>query len=260
MSAGDPPEVATVEPPSGPGATWRRIGAALRARPGRGQAVAALLCGVLAFAVVAQAHTTSATNGVTAARPQDLLTILSDLQGRADRLRGQVADLQVTQARLAGGSAGTSAALAEARQRAQTLGILTGTLAARGPGVVLTVTDPRGSVRADVLLDAVEELRDAGAEALQLSGVRIVASTALVDAPGGIKIDATTVHQPYRLIAIGDPRTLESALGIPGGVLDTVASQSGAHATVTTSPSLAVTALRPLTTPRYARPAPSQSP
>jgi len=236
---------------------WRRIGRGLRARPGRGQVVAALLCGVLAFAVVTQAHTTSRSNGVTAARPQDLLTILADLQGRADRLRGQVADLQVSQARLAGGSAGTTAALAEARRRASTLGILTGTIAARGPGAVLTITDPRGSVRADVLLDAIEELRDAGAEALQLNGVRIVTSTSLVDAPGGVKVDGVTVHAPYRLVAIGDPRTLASALGIPGGVLDTVASQSGAHGAVTTSSTLTVTALRPLTTPRYARPAPS---
>src|SRR4051794_16239006 len=239
---------------------WRRIVSGLRSRPGRGQVVAALLCGVLAFAVVTQAHTTSRTNGVTAARPQDLLTILADLQGRAERLRGQVADLQVSQARLAGGSAGTTAALAEARQRAQTLGILTGTVAARGPGAVLTITDPRGSVRADVLLDAIEELRDAGAEALQLGGVRVIASTSLVDVDGGVKVDGTIVRAPYRLVAIGDPRTLASALGIPGGVLDTVGSQPGAHATVTTSPSVAVTALRPLTTPRYARPAPGQSP
>src|SRR3954452_14371110 len=244
----------------GKNGAWRKIARGLRARPGRGQAVAAALCGVLAFAVVAQAHRTSRSNGVTAARPQDLLTILADLQGRADRLRGQVADLQVTQARLAGGSAGTAAALTEARRRTQALGILTGTVAARGPGAVLTVADPRGSVRADVLLDAVEELRDAGAEALQLSGVRVVASTSLVDVPGGVKVDGQTVRPPYRLVAIGESRTLSSALGFPGGVLDTVDSQSGAHAVVTTSPSLAVTALRALTTPRYARPAPSQSP
>ena len=84
----------------GPAAMWRRIGRALRARPGRGQVVAALLCGVLAFALVAQAQTTSGSSGVTAARTQDLLTILSDLQGRADRLRGQVADLQTVRAEL----------------------------------------------------------------------------------------------------------------------------------------------------------------
>jgi uncharacterized protein YlxW (UPF0749 family) len=246
--------------PADPVVGWRRVAQGLRARPGRGQLVAAVLCGVLAFAVVAQAHTTSDTSGVTGARTQDLLTILADLQGRADRLRTQVADLQLTQARLAGGSAGTEAALQEARRRVQTLGILTGTVAARGPGAVLAITDPRGSVRADVLLDAIEELRDAGAEALQLAGVRVVASTSLVDAPGGISVDGTVVRAPYRLVAIGDPRTLTSALGIPGGVLDTVGAQPGAHATVTASPSVTVTALRPLTTPRYARPAPTGSP
>jgi uncharacterized protein YlxW (UPF0749 family) len=239
---------------------WRRLGAALRARPGRGQVIAALLCGLLAFGVVAQAHTTSGGGGVTATRTQDLLTILADLQGRADRLRTQIADLRLAQARLAVGGAGTDAALVEARRRAQTLGIVTGTIGARGPGVVLTVADPRGSVHADVLLDAIEELRDAGAEALQLSGVRVVASTALVDGSGAVVVDGSRIRPPYRLAAIGDPRTLASALGIPGGVLDTVAAQPGAHATVTTSPSVSVTALRPLTTPRYARPAATSSP
>ena len=67
-----------------------------------------MACGTLAFAVVAQAHTTS-RGGVTGARSQDLLTILADLQGRADRLRIQVSDLQVTRAKLAGGTAGTAA-------------------------------------------------------------------------------------------------------------------------------------------------------
>jgi uncharacterized protein YlxW (UPF0749 family) len=216
---------------------------------------------LLAFALVTQAHSTSNGGALAAARPQDLLTILADLQSRADRLRGQVSDLQVTEARLAGGSAGTRAALAEARQRLGTLGILTGTVAARGPGIVLTVADPKRSVTPDILLDAIEELRDAGAEALQLSGVRVVASTALTPAAGGgISVDGSTVRPPYRLVAIGDARTLSSALTIPGGVIDTVAAQPGAHAAVTSSPSVSVTALRPLTTPRYARPGPTSTP
>lgn len=246
---------APVEP-----AGWRRLAAALVARPSRSQLAAAILCGLLAFGLVTQAHTTEHTGGVSAARPSDLLAILADLQGRADRLRGQVSDLQATEARLAGGSAGTQGALDEARSRVQTLGVLTGTVAARGPGVVLTIVDPDSSVRADVVVDAIEELRDAGAEAIQLSGVRVVASTAVVDVPGGLTVDGTTVHAPYRLVAIGDPRTLAGALSIPGGVADTVAAQRGAHAQVTTSPSVTVSALRRLSTPRYARPAPSPSP
>ena len=58
------------------------------------------------------------------------------------------------------------------------LRILTGTVAATGPGVTLTIDDPDGSVTAATLLDGVEELRDAGAEAIEINdSVRVVAST-----------------------------------------------------------------------------------
>ena len=216
----------------------------------------ALLCGLLGFGLVTQVHATSSTAGLGSARTDDLLGILSDLNNRGDRLRAEIADLQASEQRLRSGSGRNEAALQAARQRANTLGILTGTLAAKGPGVVLTITDPRGRVSAAVLLDAVEELRDAGAEALQLSGVRVVASTALTDATGGgVDVGGRRVRPPYRLAAIGGTSTLAAALAIPGGVLDAVDGQPGAHAVVTRSVHLTITALQPLQRPRYARPA-----
>jgi uncharacterized protein YlxW (UPF0749 family) len=242
--------------PESPRDTWRRIARALRARPTRKQAAVAALCGLLGFALVTQVHATSSTNGLAAARPDDLLGILADLSSRADRLRSEIGDLQSSERRLDSGSGQEAAALQDARARARTLGILTGTLAAAGPGIVLTIDDPRGSVRADVVLDAIEELRDAGAEAMQLSGVRVVASTAVDDDPaGGIDVGGEHVSPPYRLAVIGAPRTLAGALGIPGGVLDTVDAAPGAHAGVVTSPHVTISALQVLRPPRYARPA-----
>jgi uncharacterized protein YlxW (UPF0749 family) len=235
---------------------WRRIWFALRRSPTRAQLVVALLCGLLGFGVVTQVHATSSSAGLGSARTDDLLGILSDLNNRGDRLRAEIADLQASERRLRSGTGHNQAALHAARERANTLGILTGRLAAKGPGIVLTVTDPRGRVSAAVLLDAVEELRDAGAEALQLSGVRIVASTPITDDPaGGIDVGRRRVQPPYRLAAIGGTSTLGGALAIPGGVLDTVQRQSGAHALVARSVHLTITALQPLQRPRYARPA-----
>ena len=238
---------------------WQRLRAAALGRPTRGQLVVALLCGLLGFGLVTQVHATSSTGGLGSARLDDLLGILSDLNNRGDRLRAEIADLEQSEQRLRSGSGQESAALREARARADTLGILTGTVAARGPGIVLTVSDPRGAVGAAVLLDAVEELRDAGAEALQLSGVRIVAATPLTDDPaGGIDVGGRRVAAPYRLAAIGGTSTLAGALAIPGGVLDTIERRPGAHAGVTRSPHLTITALQPLERPRYARPAPNR--
>ena len=242
----------------------RRLTRALFARPGPAQLGVAALCGLLAFALVTQVRTTAGSGTLASARPDDLVSILADLSGRADRLRSQVSDLQRSAALLGNGSTRDAAALAQARARAQTLGILTGTLGARGPGIVLTITDPRLQVHSDVVLDAIEELRDAGAEALQIAGtggvVRIVTSTAFGDLGSRITVDGVALTAPLRLVAIGDPRTLSTALGIPGGVVDTVDATPGAHAIVTTSPAVSVTALRRLSAPRYASPAPAPTP
>jgi uncharacterized protein YlxW (UPF0749 family) len=244
------------EPPQTPQQSTRaRLLSALRSRPTRGQFAVAALCGLLAFALVTQVHATASGGGLQAARVDDLLGILSDLDNRGDRLRAEILDLQAREQRLSTGSGQSAAALQEARDRLRVLGILTGTVAARGPGVVLVVTDPRGRVRADVMVDALEELRDAGAEAMQLNGVRIVASSSVLDAGGGgLLVDGQHITAPYRLAAIGDRRTLSGALGIPGGVLDTIDGQAGAHASVVSSPVVTVAALRPLEQPRYARP------
>ena len=140
------------------------------------------------------------------------------------------------------------------------LGILAGTLAARGPGVELTISDVEGQVGADVLLDALQELRDAGAEAIEVStvtgpAVRVVASTSLVDVEGGVEVDGTRLVSPYRFRVIGESRTLAAALDIPGGVLD-VLRQREAQGVVTQRSSVLITSLRAAPSPRYARPAP----
>ena len=63
-------------------------------------------------------------------------------------------------------------------------------------------------------------------------------------------------RSPYRFTVIGDPSTLASALGIPGGVVDTVARAEG-RATVVQREQVVVGALRQLSAPRYARPDPT---
>jgi uncharacterized protein YlxW (UPF0749 family) len=106
----------------------------------------------------------------------------------------------------------------------------------------------------------VEELRDAGAEALQIDGgngqaVRIVASTWFVDGTGGaLEVDGRAVTAPYRLTAIGDPPTMRTALNIPGGVVDTVRN-AGGNVIVDQPGTVRVAALHPIGAPRYAQPA-----
>jgi uncharacterized protein YlxW (UPF0749 family) len=218
----------------------------------------AVLCGVLGFALVTSAHTNKSSTGLGAARQDDLVRILDGLTGQADRLRQQADTLSSGVDRLQTGRDAAAAALADAQRQVDALGILAGTIAAHGPGVVVTVSDPRHVLHADTLLDAVEELRDAGAEAIQLGSVRVVASTAFTDGSSGVLAAGLPVPTPYRLLAIGDAHTLNDALRIPGGVVDTVA-QAGAQTTITPATTVWVTALRASTADRYARPVASSS-
>ena len=240
-----------------------RLLAALRAKPSRGQLVAGVLCALLGFAVAVQVRANQDA-GLSGLRQTDLVSILDDVTARASRLQAEARDLEDTKARVSGGSSGTRAALEEARQRSQTLGILAGTLPADGPGIEFTISDPHGKVGADVLLDTLQELRDAGGEVFEIgavggASVRVIASTYIDDADGGgIVVDGVDLQSPYRIRVIGDSRTLAGALDIPGGVLD-VLSQSNAQGTVTQRTDVVITSLRPTPTPQYARPAPQKT-
>jgi uncharacterized protein YlxW (UPF0749 family) len=111
------------------------------------------------------------------------------------------------------------------------------------------------------MLGTVQELRDAGAEAIQVTGgpdrvVRVVASTPFADVPsGGVSVGGVALSPPYLIEAIGDPDTLQTALGIPGGAVSSIGS-GGGSVEVRRADRLLVDALHELTEPTYARPAP----
>jgi uncharacterized protein YlxW (UPF0749 family) len=234
----------------------------LRPRARRVDVLVAALLLLLGFGLAIQVRSTRSDGLLTNARPEDLVQILDELNNRSDRLQQEVTTLNDTKSRLSSGSGASEAALTEAQRRTQVLGVIAGTVAATGPGVQVRITDPETKVSASLLLDALEELRNAGAEAVQLEGtgrtgnllaVRVVAQTALVDDPTGVLVDGTKLIAPYRFVVVGDPATLAGAMAIPGGVEDAVRQVNGATE-VTRSSRVTVGALRALVAPRYARP------
>ena len=250
-AAGDGEPVSDEAPP--PAARQRRISVA-------GAAIGVLLV-LLGFAFVVQLRSRATDEQqLSSARPEDLVRILSDLDARKDRLSLEISQLQTTQQQLAAGSQGRAAALDAAAKRARDLGILAGTLPAQGPGIQVQFLPGGKGLKADLILDAVQELRDAGAEALEIDGgngtaVRIVASSWFVDASGnGLEVDGQTLTGQYTLTAIGDPQTMRTALNIPGGVVDRV-HNAGGNVIVNEPGTVRVSALHQAGAPHYARPA-----
>jgi len=247
------PQDVPVPRPEQPGA-WHTLVRALRPRATRAQVLTAVLCGLLGFAVVAQVRLTHDTS-LSTLRQSDLVGILDQATRQADELQREAATLEQTRQELESGSDSRQAALDAATRSAATQGILTGRLPAEGPGIVVTLTEPDGSIRALTLLNFLEELRNSGAEAVQLNDQRLTASSYFV-APAegdGVVVDGTTLHAPYRWIVIGDADVMATALDIPGGALASVRNDGG-RGSVLRKELVSVTATRSVPVPVNATP------
>ncbi len=238
-----------------PRSGWAVLAQMGKPRLTRANLFATVLALGLGFAVVAQVQQTQ-NAGLESLREDELVRILDDFTQDNLRLGNEIRELESTRDRLISGTGTSSEALAAAQERADTLGILAGTRRARGEGIELTIADPSGQIKAPLLLDTLEELRDAGAEAVQIGDVRVVASSYFTDVDGGIELSGRRLERPYTILAIGDSSTLSSAMKIPGGVVDTVRGKDGI-ATITEKTQVDITALHAVHAPQYAQPVPS---
>ncbi len=231
-----------------------RLLEALRRPWSPSQTLVGVLLAALGFAAVAQVQANDETQFV-GARQSDLIALINTLSLATDRAQAEITDLRRTRNALADDAEATQTALAVARRRAETLGILAGTVPATGPGLRVTVEAPPGSVGTDQLLNGIQELRNAGAEAMEFNDTaRVVAQTAITDEPtGGLEVDGQLLRPPYVLDVIGDPFTLAAALQFEGGFTDDV-EQVGGTVRIQELDEVEVTATRPPQEPEFAEP------
>jgi uncharacterized protein YlxW (UPF0749 family) len=106
-----------------------------------------------------------------------------------------------------------------------------------------------------MMLDLLQELRDAGAEVVQYGANRVVASSWFSSSGGQIQVDGQPLTRPFTVLAIGDKATMASALNIPGGIVETL-RRADATAAIEQLDTVRIDALQSPRTPRYAQPVP----
>jgi uncharacterized protein YlxW (UPF0749 family) len=222
-------------------------------RPTGMHVVVAVLIGGLAFAMTTQVAQDDATD-YTSVRGVELVELLKSIDAANERLATQIDDLTATRNDLLSSSERSKDAEKEARKRSEQLAILAGSAGATGPGVAVTIDDPDEAVSANQLLDAVQELRDAGAEAIAINGTsRVVAQTYFLDDDGAIVVGGRELKRPFVIEAIGDPDTMAEAVRFRGGLIDRVTNVGGT-AKVVKRDKVTITALADVKGPEYARP------
>lgn len=222
-------------------------------RPTGMHVLVSLLIGALAFGMTTQIAQDDATD-FTSVRGVELVELLKSIDAANERLATQIDDLTATRDDLLSSSQRSEDAEKQARKRSEQLAILAGSAGATGPGVAVTIEDPDEAVSANQLLDAVQELRDAGAEAIAINGTaRVVEQTYFLDDDRVIVVGGSELKRPFVIEAIGDPDTMAEAVRFRGGLIDRVANVGG-KATVTERTKVTITALADIKGPEYARP------
>ncbi|MBQ1470415.1 MAG: DUF881 domain-containing protein, partial [Schwartzia sp.] len=106
----------------------------------------------------------------------------------------------------------------------------------------------------DDLLRVVNELRAAGAEVISINGQRIIATSEIRCAGPTLSVNNVRSAPPYEIHAIGDAATLENALKMRGGVMETLAVW-GIQLEIQASENVEVPAYKGTTQYQYAKPA-----
>ena len=163
-----PPTPPTAE--DGRSRLWRAF-----AQPTRGQVVVAVLLALVGFAGVTQVRTNTVDDTYAGLREQDLIDVLNGLAGTTQRAQTEISRLEDTRDDLQSDTSARQAALDQARDQADTLAVLAGTVPVSGPGIRITITEVDGPVQVSPFLDMVQALRTADAEAMQINDeVRVV--------------------------------------------------------------------------------------
>lgn len=221
---------------------------------------------VLGLLIAVAFNTTIRLAEARPSRSSDLVDVVRsmesqrrELQDRLAALRSDLGELERTAAEDAGVSTSFTQKLDDVRQAA-------GLSEVRGPGVEVVLgdgtqvapgADPNDYLIHDTDIAAVvNALFVGGAEAVEVNGERLVATTPIRCAGTTILVNSTRLGSPYVVRAIGNPAALEAAVledDAASLIFTAYASQFGLDVSITPVEALTVTAFRGSTRPLHLR-------
>lgn len=198
--------------------------------------VVALILGVL---VVAQLRSQAANPGLAGLTAQELTFVIANVNSRNEDLRAEVASLERQVAALTDAHDRGDSALDELRSDLEALRAWAGLIPVIGPGVSIRVT---GQIDGGGIEDLLNELRNAGAEAIAVEDVRVVPGTVVYGTPGSLSVENTPLFDGFEIRAIGSQQILTGTLTRAGGVIAQLNATWATTITVTPLDSVAIPA------------------
>ena len=191
----------------------RRI---LRADSLSSRLTVAAVAGLLGVLAVGQLRGQSGAPGLAALSATDLSQLIANLTTGNDQLRAEVTDLEGQQAQLQDASDRGETAVDSLTSDLARIRAWAGLTAVTGQGIAIVV---RGAIGGDGVEDLLNELRNAGAEAISVDGTRIVTGDVVAGAPGALSVENDAIGDTFEIRAIGSPQILTGTLTRTGGVI-----------------------------------------
>jgi uncharacterized protein YlxW (UPF0749 family) len=197
----------------------------------RSQIAVAAVALALGLLVVVQLRAQEGGAGLAQLSSQDLTVLVANLNARNDQLRREVSLLEDELAALNENRSRGEESIDELRADLRRVRAYTGLDPVGGPGVTISVAGPIDGSGVEELIN---ELRNAGAEAIGVEEIRIVTGVVVSGPPGGASIAGIPLGPTFELSAIGAPDKLTGSLTRSGGVIaQLAATEPGVTVTVT---------------------------
>lgn len=190
-------------------------------RATRNQLSIAVVAAILGLLVVVQLRTQSAGTGLDVLSAQELTVLVANLNTRNDQLRAEIATTERELAELQGARARGESSVDQLRRDLARVRAWIGLDPVTGSGMRVTIVGP---IAGSGIQDLLNELRNAGAEALAVEDVRVVAGTVVAGSPGALSVENTALDDPFEISAIGNPATLTGSLTRAGGIVAQLAA------------------------------------
>ena len=198
----------------------------------RSQLAVAAVALVLGLLVVVQVRAQAGGAGLAQLSSQDLTVLVANLNARNDQLRREISSLEDELVALNQNHARGEASVDELRADLRRVRAYAGLDPVGGPGVSISISGPIDGSGVEELIN---ELRNAGAEAIGAGTVRIVNGVVVSGAPGSAAIGGARLGPLFELSAIGAPDKLTGSLTRSGGVIAQLAATEP-EVTVTVTP------------------------
>jgi uncharacterized protein YlxW (UPF0749 family) len=196
----------------------------------RSQLTIAAVAAILGLLVVVQLRGQTGGSELQSKSAQDLSALVASLNDENDRLRAEISNLQQQRDELRADRASGVTSVGQIQSDLGRIRAWSGLDPVAGKGIQITVS---GEIEAVSVDDLLNELRNAGAEAIAIEDLRVIARTTVSGVPGSLDVDGFLLRDPFTIRAIGRPEVLVGSLTRVGGIIARLgATNPGATVTV----------------------------